>query len=150
MAHTYTHLLVHALFSTKQRQPVIDHELAPELYAYMAQIIKTVGADPILINGVRDHVHLLFRLPPALAVADVMEKVKANSSRWVRQGRDKRREFAWQTGYTAFSVSRSNLSGVRRYIADQERHHRRMSYREEVLAFLKKHGVAYDEHHVFD
>ncbi len=150
MAHTYTHLLVHALFSTKERQPAIHRQFAPQLYAYMAQIIKTLRADPILINGVSDHVHLLFRLPPALAVAEVMEKVKANSSRWVRQGRGKRREFAWQTGYTAFSVSQSNVGRVRRYIADQERHHRRMSYREEVLAFLKKHGVAYDERHVFD
>ncbi len=129
---------------------MIDRELAPELCAYMAEIIKTLRAKPILINGVRDHVHLLFRLPPALAVADAMEKVKANSSRWVRQRRGKRKEFAWQTGYTAFSVSQSNLGRVRRYIADQERHHRRMSYREEVLAFLKKHDVAYDDHHVFD
>src|SRR5712692_9619153 len=148
MAHTYAHLLVHALFSTKERQPAIDRQLAPQLYAYMAQIIKTLRADPILINGVSDHVHPLFRLPPALAVAEVMEKVKANSSRWVRQGQGKHREFAWQTGYAAFSVGQSNVGNVRQYIADQERHHRRMSYREEVLAFLKKHGVAYDEHHV--
>jgi REP element-mobilizing transposase RayT len=148
MAHTYSDLVVHALFSTKDRRPAIDRELAPQLFAYMAQVIKNVRAEPILINGVSDHAHLLFRLPPVLALADVMEKVKANSSRWVRQAKHKR--FAWQTGYTAFSVSRSNVVKVREYIAEQERHHRRMSFREEVLAFLKKHGVPYDERYVFD
>lgn len=150
MAHTYTQILIHALFSTKDREPAIDREFAPEIHAYMAQLIKTLRGDPILINGARDHVHLLFRLPPALAVADLMEKVKANSSRWARRRRARSRGFAWQTGYTAFSVSPSNAEKVRRYIADQEQHHRRLTYREEVIAFLKKHGVAYDERFVFD
>ena len=110
-------------------------------HAYMAQIIKTLRVDPILINGVRDPIYLFFRLPPALAVADLMEKVKAKSSRWVHQGRGKRREFAWQTGFTALSASQPNAGRVRRYIADQEKHHRPMTYREEVYS-LTAHGEA--------
>jgi REP element-mobilizing transposase RayT len=110
MAHTYSDLVVHVLFSTKDRRPVIDHDLAPQLFAYMGQVVKALRAEPILINGVSDHVHLLFRFPPAVALADVMEKAKANSSRWARQA--ERNGFAWQTGYTAFSVSRSSVAKV--------------------------------------
>ena len=150
MAHTYSNLLVHALFSTKDRTPLLDAELKPELFSYMGGIITQLRGKPLLIGGPKDHVHLLFVLPCSLSVADLMEKVKANSSKWVKNRWQNRSHFAWQTGYTAFSVSQSNLESVKRYIASQETHHRRITFQEEVLAFLKKHEIAYDPRYVLD
>jgi len=150
MAHTYSNLLVHALFSTKDRTPLLDAELKPELFSYMGGIITQLRGKPLLIGGPTDHVHLLFVLPCSLSVADLMEKVKANSSKWVKNRWRNRSHFAWQTGYTAFSVSQSNLESVKRYIASQETHHRRITFQEEVLAFLKKHEIPYDPRFVFD
>ena len=150
MAHTYSNLLVHALFSTKKRAPLLDAELKVELFSYMGGIITQLRGKPLLIGGPEDHVHLLFVLPSSLSVADLMEKVKANSSKWVKNRWQNRSHFAWQTGYTAFSVSQSNLESVKRYIASQETHHRRITFQEEVLAFLKKHEIPYDPRFVFD
>lgn len=150
MAHTYSNILVHALFSTKDRTPLLDAELKPELFSYMGGIITQLRGKPLLIGGPKDHVHLLFVLPCSLSVADLMEKVKANSSKWANKRWQRRCHFAWQTGYTAFSVSQSNLDAVKKYIASQETHYRRITYQEEVLAFLKKHEIAYDPRYVFD
>ncbi len=143
MAHTYTNLLTHALFSTKDRQPLIRTDMKSDLYAYMGGIITNLRGKPVLINGPKDHVHLLFVLPASLSLADLMEKLKANSSKWANE-RSPRRAFSWQTGYTAFSVSQSKLSEVKAYIAHQEEHHRKLTYQEEVVALLKKHGVEFD------
>jgi len=95
----------------------------------------------VLINGPKDHVHLLFVLPARLALSDFMEKLKANSSKWAK---GHARGFAWQTGYTAFSVSQSNLANVKAYIAKQDEHHRRRTYQEEVVALLTRHGIDFD------
>jgi REP element-mobilizing transposase RayT len=143
MAHTYTNLLTHALFSTKDRQPIIRPEMKSDLYAYMGGIITNLRGKPVLINGPKDHVHLLFVLPTTLSLADFMEKLKANSSKWANEVWP-RRAFSWQTGYTGFSVSQSKLSEVKAYISRQEEHHRKLTYQEEVIALLKKHGVEFD------
>jgi REP element-mobilizing transposase RayT len=143
MAHTYTNLLTHALFSTKDRQPIIRPEMKSDLYAYMGGIITNLRGKPVLINGPKDHVHLLFVLPTTLSLADFMEKLKANSSKWANEVWP-RRAFSWQTGYTGFSVSQSKLSEVKAYISHQEEHHRKLTYQEEVIALLKKHGVEFD------
>ena len=145
MAHTYTHLVVHALFSTAERRATLDAELRPRLFSYMAGIVKKLKGQPLLINGPSDHVHMLFVLPPVLSLADMMEKVKANSSKWVNEGRRGRTRFSWQTGYTAFSVSQSQVEKVGAYIANQEKHHQRRSYLDEVKALLEKHGIGSDE-----
>ena len=141
MAHTYTDLLIHALFSTDKRQPLLGRNLRPRLFSYMSGILKRIGFTPLLVNGVNDHVHVLFVLPPTLCVADAVEKLKANSSRWVHEKFPQKRSFSWQPDYTAFSVSPSNRKRVLDYIAGQEEHHRRRSYQEEVLEFLKKSGI---------
>ncbi|MGO8731279.1 MAG: IS200/IS605 family transposase [Terriglobia bacterium] len=143
MAHAYTNLLTHALFGTKDRQPLIRTDMKCDLYAYMGGIITNLRGKPVLINGPKDHVHLLFVLPASLSLADLMEKLKANSSKWANE-RSPRGAFSWQTGYTAFSVSQSKLSEVKAYIAHQEEHHRKLTYQEEVVALLKKHGVEFD------
>lgn len=145
MAHTYTNIVIHALFSTKRREPNLDSQLRSELFPYMGGVVRNLKGQPLLTNGPRDHVHMLFVQPASLALSDVLEKVKANSSGWVHKRWPQRKNFAWQTGYTAFSVSQSQVEAVRAYIRDQEEHHRKRTFQEELIAFLKQHGMEYDE-----
>ena len=150
MPHTFTNLLVHFVFSTKDRRPHLDADLRPRVFAYMGGVFRETGATALLINGSDDHAHALVSLPATVSVADVMRVVKANTSRWVHEQWPERRSFAWQSGYGAFSVSQSSRAEVEKYIANQEEHHRHVSFQEEFLAFLKRHGIAYDERYVWD
>ncbi len=147
MAQTFTNLLTHIIFSTKDRMPVILPQFRPDLHAYMGGIIRELGGRARLINGTADHIHLLAGLPPTLAIADVLRVIKTNSSRWVRE--EKTRRFGWQAGYGAFSVSESKAPEVMRYIANQEQHHRKRTFQEEFLAFLKKNNIEYDERYIW-
>ena len=149
MAHTYTNILIHALFSTKDRQPWLTPEIRNEAFHYLGGTINELGGQSLLVNGPRDHVHMLFELPRTLSIADTMEKVKSHSSGWVKDRWPERKYFGWQTGYAAFSVSKSHVEQVKRYIANKEEHHRKVSFQEELLAFLKKQGVEYDPRYVF-
>ena len=150
MAHTFTNLLFHVIFSAKDRCAALDHQIRPRLFPYMGGIVREAGGIPLAVNGVSDHVHLLLALPATLAVADAMRVLKTNSSRWVHEQWPDRRSFAWQAGYGAFSVSRSNVEEVERYIANQEEHHRRITFQDEYLAFLRRHGIAFDERYVWE
>jgi REP element-mobilizing transposase RayT len=149
LAHTYTNILIHALFSTKGRRPWLDTEVKDEVFRYLGGAVNELRGQSLLVNGALNHVHLLFVQPPTLSIADLMEKVKANSSGWVKRRWPERRTFGWQTGYTALSVSKSQVEWVKRYIENQEEHHRKVSFEEEVLALLKKHGIEYDPRYVF-
>lgn len=149
MAHTFTDPLIHAVFSTSGRRPLIGDSIRPDLHAYIGGIVRQLGAPVIVIGGTADHVHLLTRLPAHLAVADCMRVLKTNSSRWVKERWPEQRPFGWQGGYGAFSVSESSRDTVVRYICNQVRHHERISYRDEFLALPKRHGVAYDERYVW-
>jgi REP element-mobilizing transposase RayT len=140
---------VHALFSTKDREPWLEAEVKDEIFRYLGGTVNQLGGQSLLVNGVPDHVHMLFVQPATLSIADLMEKVKANSSGWIKKRWRDRSYFGWQTGYTAFSVSKSQVEQVKRYIQNQEEHHRKVSFREEVLAFLKKNGIEYDPRYVF-
>ena len=104
----------------------------------------------MLINGTADHVHLLLRLPPTVSVSEAMRVLKTNSSRWIHEKWKSRRAFGWQIGYAAFSVSQSNASAVLQYIAAQEEHHRKVSFQQELVGFLKKHGIEYDERYIWE
>jgi REP element-mobilizing transposase RayT len=150
MAHTYTNLLTHLIFSTRQRAPCMDRDLRARLFPYMGGIIRELGGRPLLINGTADHVHCLVTLPPTIATSDALRVLKANSSGWVHQTWPSRAEFRWQVGYGAFSVSRANARGVEQYIARQEEHHRKVTFQEEFVAILKSHGVEYDERYLWD
>ncbi len=150
MAHTHTSILIHAVFSTKQRPPCLSGQLKAQLFPSRAASISRLKGKPVIVNGPRDHVHILFSLPAVLALSDAMEKLKANSCKWVHNRWAPQRFFAWQTGYAAFSVSQSNLVSVRNYIARQEEQHRKMTYQEEVLALVERHGIEYDPRFVFD
>ena len=149
MAHTFSNLLYHVVFGTKDREPSIDGELRSDLHAYLGGIIREIHGIAIMVNGTVDHVHALLKLPPTMAIADAIRIVKTNSSKWAHEKHDRTR-FAWQSGYSAFSVSESGAQRVRTYIAQQEEHHRRKTFAEEYLEFLKKHRVAYDPRYVFE
>jgi REP-associated tyrosine transposase len=144
MPHSYTNLLSHIIFSVKDRMPLIDAELKPRLLGYVNGIAIESGAKVLSLNAVPDHFHLLWELPPKLAVADSVRVLKTNSSRWVHETWKSRWNFGWQTGYGAFSVSRSNVASVADYIACQEEHHRRKTFNEEFVELLKKHGIVYN------
>ena len=149
MSHTYTNILVHALFSTKDRQPWLTPGIRDEAFRYLGGTINELGGQSLFVNGPRDHVHMLFVQPRTLSIASTMEKVKSHSSGWVKDRWPGQRHFGWQTGYAAFSVSKSHVDQVKQYILNQEDHDRRVSFQEEVLAFLKKQGVDYDPRYVF-
>ena len=143
MAHTYTNLIFHIVFSTQGHLPLVKPELRNELFAYVGALIKEKGGKPIIINGVRDHVHLLILLPPDVCVSDAIKFLKDNSSRWMKERFGK--PFAWQKGFGAFSVSRSNVPVVTRYIAVQEVHHAKMDSKTEFVTLLKKNEVDFEE-----
>ena len=148
MAHTAGNLVVHLLFSTKGRRPLITPEIRADLFAYLGGIIREMHGTALIINGTADHVHMLIRIRPAQAVAEIARVVKCNSSRWAREKWNM--DFAWQTGYGAFSASESNVPAVSRYIAGQEEHHKKRTFQEEYVAFLKKNNVQYDERYIWD
>jgi len=145
MPHSYSSLLVHVIFSTKGRARSLDPSIRPDLFAYMGGIVREMRGAARLINGTEDHVHMLLSLPADIAVAECLRVVKTNSSRWIHETFARYRSFAWQMGYGAFTVSVSNEKQVFKYIQDQERHHRRITFEEEFVALLRKHGIAFDE-----
>ena len=148
MAHTAGNLVLHLIFSTKGRRPLITADLRPDLFAYLGGIVREMQAAALIINGTADHIHMLLRIRPAQSPAEVTRIVKANSSRWAHEKGNK--DFAWQTGYGAFSVSQSNVAAISKYIATQEEHHRKQSFQQEYMAFLKKNKIAYDERYIWD
>lgn len=150
MGHTYTHLLTHSVFSTKDRAPSLEPELRVRLFPSMGGILRELEGKALLINGPTDHVHLLASLPAKSAPADIIGKGKANSSGWVHREFPKLPQFAWQVGYSAFSVSHSQPQAVLEYIAKQEEHHRITSFKEELIALLKKPEVEYDEGYLWE
>jgi REP element-mobilizing transposase RayT len=150
MGHTFTRLLTHVIFSTAGRTPTIDGTIRHDVHAYFGGIVREMGGTAVAIGGTDNHLHALLQLGADLKLADVLRVGKTNSSRWVHEKWPERREFAWQRGYAAFSVSASNAEAVVRYIGRQEEHHRKVSFEDEFLALLRKHNVAFDPSHVFD
>src|SRR5260370_14949889 len=141
MPHAFTNNHIHLVFSTKERRKLISNELQPETWSYMTGICKKTGLMPVAINGMADHAHLLFHLPPAISLAKAVSSLKANSSRWLNEQKIK---FAWQEGYRTFSVGASNVAVVARYIRNQQEHHRKIRYADEFLTLLRKHSIEFD------
>ena len=148
MSHTYSNLVYHIVFSTQGHLPLITNEIKAELYAYMGGLVKELNGKPLIINGIADHVHMLIVLPPNVSVSDAMRFVKANSSRWMKERFGK--PFAWQKGFGVFSVSRSGVDAVAKYIRDQEIHHRKFDFRTEFVSLLEKNGVEYDDKYLWE
>jgi len=150
MPQSLANLLVHLVFSTKNRERTLSMEIRPELYAYLGGILREMECPGLAIGGTDDHVHVLAVQSRKIAFCDLVEDVKRGSSRWIKtRGRDWF-DFHWQAGYGAFSVSESNKEAVRTYIANQEHHHQRMTFQEEYRQFLEKHNIQYDEKYVWD
>jgi len=149
MGHTYTNLLTHIIFSTKDRVPYLKAEERDELFAYIVGVAQSLNVQPIKVGGHEDHLHLLLRIPASLALSDVVSKIKSNASRWIHQRGLLHRSFAWQNGYAAFSVSESAVNDVVAYIANQGTHHRKISFQEELVVFLRKNGIEYDERYIW-
>jgi len=146
MSHTCGNVLLHVIFSTHQRRPLIKPEFRADLFAYLGGIIREMSGTALIINGTADHVHMLIRIRPSQAPAEIVRIAKTNSSRWVR---GRYANFGWQTGYGVFSVSESGVSAVTKYIAGQEEHHKKHSFQDEFRAFLKKNGIVVDEEYVW-
>lgn len=143
MSHTYSLLLYHIVFSTKERRPTITPALEADLHAYLGGIVREIGGRPLAVGGVADHVHLLAQLPPRIAPADAARVIKTNSSKWVHEQKNDPR-FQWQDGYAAFSVSESGRDRVIRYIQGQADHHRKQTFQEELIELLERHKIEYD------
>ncbi len=151
MPQSLAALDVHLVFSTQRRAPMLIGPIRPRLFAYIGGTLRTLSSPLIAAGGVEDHVHLLISLGRVTSVADAVRDIKSNSSRWLRTTfPDTHRGFAWQTGYAAFAVSRSQIPGVRDYLARQEEHHRTVTFREEYRRFLERHEVAFDEAYLWD
>lgn len=151
MPQSLSHVYVHLVFSTKNRVPFITEDIAKELYPYMAKVLYEECRSPAkIIGGVEDHGHILFNLARTITIADLVEKVKTSSSKWIKTKGDNLRNFSWQAGYGAFAVSRSNLDRVHNYILNQREHHHGKDFKHEFRGLLKKHDLEWDERYVWD
>jgi len=148
MSQSFTNLLYHLIFSTKDRRPIITLDYQPRLYDYIGGIIREVGGTSLGINGIEDHVHVVTKLRPDKALSDVLRVLKCNASGWMHDVFPSLAEFSWQRGYAAFTVSQSNVEEVRRYVAGQKEHHKKISFRDEFIEFLKENYIEYDERFV--
>lgn len=143
MGNSYHALFDHFIWSTKNREPLINHALSERLYPLMGGIVRNIDCSLLGIGGVEDHVHLLVKMHPSRAPAEVARIVKSNSSKWVHDEFPDRRHFDWQDAYSVFSVSKSGVNAVLKYIANQETHHKRVSYLDELKAFYTKHEIPF-------
>jgi len=141
---------VHIVFSTKNRQPFIDQSIKEELHAYLGGTCKELGCPVLAVGGVEDHVHILCMLSRNMALSELVGKVKANSSKWIKTKGEQYANFYWQNGYGAFSVNPTETEVVIKYIQNQEEHHKKRTFKEEYRLFLKKYKVEYDERYVWD
>lgn len=148
MSQSFTNLLYHIIFSTKNRRPIITIDQQPRLYEYIGGVVRGIGGISLGINGMEDHVHLVAKLRPDRALSDVLRELKSNATGWMHDVFPKLSDFSWQRGYAAFTVCQSNLKHVQRYLANQKEHHRKVSFRDEFINFLKVNGIEYDERYI--
>ena len=151
MPQSLSDVTLHLIFSTKGRFPFLDHEVRDRMHRYLAILCRDLGSTCHKVGGVSDHVHVVTSLPRTFSQSQLLEDIKKKSSKWIKEtDRSKYGKFAWQAGYGAFSISRSNLDEVVSYVANQETHHQKLSFQDEYRTFLEKHNVEYDERYVWD
>jgi REP element-mobilizing transposase RayT len=150
MGHTYTNLLLHIAFSTKERRPLIHDTFRDRLHEYLGGVANEEFGRSVKIGGTDNHVHGLIVLRTDTSLGEAMAKWKSLSSGWVHKTFPGEGDFGWQQGYGAFSVSESLAQKVRDYIANQVEHHRKMTFEEEFVSLLKRHGIQYDPGHIWD
>ena len=150
MPQSLSHIVIHIIFSTKNRWSCLGPSMRRPLYAYLATVTRNSKCEGYRVGGTWDHVHLAVRISRTISVAELVEKLKTSSSKWLKAQRIELHRFAWQRGYGAFSVSRNDLNDLLAYIDNQEEHHRIRTFEEEYLALLDDHGVKYDKRYVWD
>ena len=150
MGHTFTHLIYHVVFSTKDRRPLIKGDLQPRLIEYMAGIARQEFGRAIALGGTDNHMHALLSVRPAVSISEAVGKLKSLSSGWMNKSIRAEAPLYWQKGYAAFSVSESARGQVETYLARQAEHHRKVTFEEEFVAFLKRHGIDYDPATIWD
>ena len=150
MSQSLSSLIFHFVFSTKHRRHQIPREIQPRLHKFIAGTLRSRQSKLLAAGGMPDHLHLLASLNRQISVSDALQKIKSNSSRWIHESFPELNRFAWQNGYAAFSVSFSHIEHVKRYIQNQERHHRKRTFKEELLLLLKEHLVEFDQRYLWD
>ena len=150
MANTYTALYYHVVFSTKNRVAYIKPEIESRVWAYIGGVARKHKLTALQVGGIEDHIHALVMAPAAFSPSQIAQYLKGDSSKWIHEEFPELRGFAWQDGYGAFTVSKSTLTDVIRYIENQREHHKTQTFEEEYLSLLKLHGIEYDERYVFD
>jgi REP element-mobilizing transposase RayT len=150
MGQSYSSILIHLIFSTKHREPLVTAEIEPYLHAYMAGILKGRKCPALAIGGMADHVHVLFSLSRTASLSDVVEDLRKDSSKWMKGQGERFQAFYWQAGYGAFSIGQSGVNGARQYIDNQNEHHKVRTFQEEFRLFLSRYGIPCDERYVWD
>ncbi len=150
MPQSLSSVLIHLVFSTKNRQTFITPVIEPELFKYLATELRNMDCPSLAINGTTDHVHILFALSRTMTIANIVKSIKGSTSRWIKTRSTELRSFEWQAGYGAFSIGRSQVEQVTRYIARQKVHHRKLSFQDEFRLLLRKYEVPYDEKYLWD
>jgi REP element-mobilizing transposase RayT len=150
MPQSLSSILIHLIFSTKNREPFISEAIEKELHPYMAKIFRELRSPTLTIGGTEDHLHILFSLARTIEVAELIEKVKMKTSKWIKTKGEEFEHFYWQRGYGAFSIGQSQVETLKRYIARQRIHHQRVTFQDEYRKFLKSYGIDYDERYVWD
>ncbi len=148
MSQSLSKLYIHITFHVKSTSVKIDEDIEPELYAYIGRVITDLDGHPIIINGVSDHIHILCAMSKNITLSKFVEDIKRHSSRWIKNEHIKYRLFSWQSGYGAFTVSSSVIEKTKQYIANQKNHHKRISFRDEYIAFLTEYKIDYDERYL--
>ena len=149
MPNTYSQIYIHYVFAVQSRDAAIDAQWRESLYQYISGIVRKRKQHTVAIGGIHDHVHLLVSMNPTISPSDLMADVKRASSKWINENHMVLGHFAWQEGFGAFSYAKSQINIVIRYIQNQEEHHRKKTFREEYIDFLKAFGVDYDERYIF-
>ena len=150
MAGTFSQLYVQVVFAVKDRQPLIENSWKEELHKYMAGIITGKNQKSLIVNGMPDHIHALVGLRPNLTVSDLVRDLKNNSSSFINDRKFLRGKFSWQEGYAAFSYGQSQIKSVYEYILNQERHHKKRTFKEEYIALMQQFQIEFNEKYVFD
>jgi putative transposase len=143
--HSFISSLPHCVLATKGREVLLTPDIRERLWPYLGGVARENGMKALAVGGVADHVHILLSVPATMSIAKAMQLLKGNSSKWIHETFPELRSFAWQEGYAAFSVGVSGIEETRAYIRNQEEHHRTRTYREEVIMFLKRHGLPFDD-----
>ena len=150
MPQSLSSILIHLIFSTKNREPFLTPGVDAELYPYMASVFKAMKSPALIINGTTDHLHTLLTLSRVVTIADLVEEVKTETSKWIKTKGREFRNFYWQSGYGAFSIAQSQVPSVKRYVERQKEHHRYITFQDEYRKFLKAYDIEYDERYVWD